>query len=174
MRWFWIDRFLEFERGRRAVAVKNISQAEEHLSGGLNGIPALHASLIIEGMAQTGGLLVGEYYGYEKRVVLAKVSKAEFHEIALPGEQLVYTATLERIDENGAMVSGQSHLDGRLQAEIALFFAHLDDRFPRQLFNPGDLLSWVLTAGIYQVGRDEQGQPLQPPPILFETQLHAE
>lgn len=166
MRWFWIDRFVEFERGKRAVALKNVSVAEEHLSDPVSGIPNLHASLIVEGLAQTGGLLIGEYHQFEKRVVLAKVSKAEFHELALPGDQLRYTVEVDRLGAEGAMISGECHLDGRLLAKIDLFFAYLDDRFPKQLFNTGDLLSWVVAAGMYEVGRDEQGQLLVIPETL--------
>ena len=114
MRWFWIDRFVEFERGRRAVAVKNVSVAEEHLNDPVSGLPTLHASLIVEGMAQTGGLLIGEFHGFEKRVVLAKVSKAEFYEVAIQGDQLMYSVTLDHLGAEGAMISGECHLDGRL------------------------------------------------------------
>jgi 3-hydroxyacyl-[acyl-carrier-protein] dehydratase len=166
MRWFWIDRFLEFERGRRAVTLKNVSVAEEHLEDPVSGVPKLHASLIVEGIAQTGGLLIGESHGFEKRVVLAKVSKAEFYELAIQGDQLRYTVNVDRSGAEGAMISGEVHLDGRLLAKIDLFFAYLDDRFPKQLFNPGDLLSWVVAAGMYEVGRDEHGQPLEIPEAL--------
>ena len=96
MRWFWVDRFEIFERGKRAVALKNISVAEEHLEDPVSGMPNLHPSLIVEGFAQAGGLLISEYFGFEKRLVLAKVSKAEFHELAVQGEQLKYTVDVER------------------------------------------------------------------------------
>ena len=78
MRWFWIDRFIEFEQGRRAVALKNVSLAEEHLHDHFFGYPVMPHSLVVEGIAQTGGLLVGECNEYKERVVLAKISKALF------------------------------------------------------------------------------------------------
>ena len=55
MRWFWIDRFTEFESGQRAVAIKNVALSEEQLDDHLPGFPVMPNSLIIEGMAQTGG-----------------------------------------------------------------------------------------------------------------------
>ena len=76
MRWYWIDRFTEFESGRRAKAVKNITLAEDHLHDHFPGYPIMPNSLVIEGMAQTGGLLVCESTGFREKVVLAKLSKA--------------------------------------------------------------------------------------------------
>ncbi len=97
MRWFWIDRYLEFESGRYAVAIKNVSLAEEHLHDHFPGAPMMPNSLIVEGIAQTGGLLVGEYNQFGKRVVLAKVSRAKFHFPAVPGDTLTYRTQIEEI-----------------------------------------------------------------------------
>ena len=60
MRWIWIDKFVEFRSGEFARAVKNLTLAEEHLHDHYPGYPVMPASLIIEGLAQTGGILVGE------------------------------------------------------------------------------------------------------------------
>ncbi|MCH8854053.1 MAG: beta-hydroxyacyl-ACP dehydratase, partial [Planctomycetes bacterium] len=60
MRWIWIDKFIEFQPGERAVAVKNVSRAEDHLHDLYPAYPIMPASLIIEGMAQTAGILVGQ------------------------------------------------------------------------------------------------------------------
>ena len=120
MRWFWIDRFIEFESGRHATAIKNVSLAEEHLHDHFPGAPLMPNSLIIEGLAQTGGLLVGEHGGFDEQVVLAKIAKARFHFPAVPGDTLVYRATIEDIHKDGAMVSGTSHVGERLQAEVQI------------------------------------------------------
>ena len=50
-------------------------------------------SLVVEGIAQTGGLLVCEHGRFREKVVLAKLPKAKFHFLAKPGDSLVYTAT---------------------------------------------------------------------------------
>ena len=57
MRWIWIDRFESFQSGKSAVAVKAVTAAEEHLHDLYPGFPVFPASLIIEGMAQTAGIL---------------------------------------------------------------------------------------------------------------------
>ena len=60
MRWFWIDRFIEFESGSYAKSVKNVTLAEEHLHDHFPGFPVMPGSLMIEGLAQTGGILLDE------------------------------------------------------------------------------------------------------------------
>lgn len=55
MRWIWIDKFVAFEPGRRAVTIKNVTLAEEHLHDHFPGYPIHPPTLMIEGMAQTGG-----------------------------------------------------------------------------------------------------------------------
>jgi 3-hydroxyacyl-[acyl-carrier-protein] dehydratase len=82
------------------------------------------APLILEGLAQTGGILVGEANKYQKNVVLAKMS-AKFHRDALAGEQLTYTTTLVDLNDTGARVTATAHSDGELVAEADIMFAHV-------------------------------------------------
>ena len=86
MRWIWIDRFLEFQSGNSARAVKNLSLAEDHFADHFPGYPVMPAALILEGLAQTGGILVGEANQFQEKVVLAKVPRAVFHREMLAGE----------------------------------------------------------------------------------------
>ena len=88
MRWFWIDRFTEFVSGSHATAVKGVSLAEDHLHDHHVGYPIMPNSLCCEGMAQAGGLLISEHYGFGELVVLAKLSKAKFTGRVRPGETL--------------------------------------------------------------------------------------
>ena len=124
MRWTWIDRFVSFESRKSATAVKNLSLAEDHFADHFPGFPVMPAPLILEGLAQTGGILVGEANGYEKNVVLAKMS-ARFHREALAGEQLTYVTSLVDLNETGARVSATAHSDGELVAEADIMFAHV-------------------------------------------------
>ena len=169
MRWFWIDRFREFDSGRSAVAVKNVSLAEEHLHDHFPGAPVMPNSLVIEGLAQTGGLLVAEHGGFNERVVLAKVAKATFHFPAVPGDTLVYHVTIEDINKDGAIVSGVSRVGERLQAEVQIVFAHLSEAAAgKSLFDPGTLLAMLKLLRVFEVGRDAQGHPLEISPALLE------
>ena len=170
MRWFWIDRFTEFESGRRATAIKNVSLAEEHLHDHFPGAPLMPNSLVVEGLAQTGGLLVAEYGGFEERVVLAKISKARFHFYAVPGDTLRYETTIEDIHKDGAMVSGTSRVGDRLQAEVDIFFAHLNEAAAgKSLFEPATFLGMLKMLGMFSVGRRADGSPLEIPPALAQA-----
>lgn len=126
MRWTWIDRFISFEPGRSAVAVKNLSLAEDHFADHFPGFPVMPAPLILEGLAQTGGILVGEANQFQKNVVLAKMT-AKFHREAAPGEQLIYTATMIDLNETGARVSGTADSGADRVAEAEIMFAHVSE-----------------------------------------------
>ncbi|HVK10415.1 MAG TPA: 3-hydroxyacyl-ACP dehydratase FabZ family protein [Gemmataceae bacterium] len=133
MRWIWIDRFTSFESGKSATAVKNLSLAEDHFADHMPGYPVMPAPLILEGLAQTGGILVGEANNYTKNVVLAKIPKAKFTRDALPGESLTYTTRIEQIGEVGGLVSGTVHVGDELIGEAEIFFAHVDPAMTKEL-----------------------------------------
>ena len=139
MRWIWIDKFIEFESGRRAVAIKNLTLAEEHLHDHFPGYPVMPASLMIEGMAQTAGILVGEARDFTEKVILAKVKRAAFDGVARPGQQLRYEATIESISPEAALTSGTVQCDGRPLGQVELMFSHIDQNisglnFPKENF----------------------------------------
>jgi 3-hydroxyacyl-[acyl-carrier-protein] dehydratase len=169
MRWYWIDRFIEFESGRYAKAVKNISLAEDHVHDHFPYYPMIPNSLVIEGMAQTGGLLVCEHNQFNEKVVLAKIPKAVFHFAATPGETLVYTATVDYIREEGAMVTATSHKGDLLHAEAEIVFAHLNDPRLVSLFDPDTFLRMMRLLGAFDVGHAADGSPLVPPLRLVEA-----
>ncbi|MCS6976354.1 MAG: beta-hydroxyacyl-ACP dehydratase [Gemmatales bacterium] len=134
MRWMWIDRFLEFTSRKSAKAVKNLSRAEDVFRDHFPGWPVMPASLILEGLAQTGGILVGEANDFREKVVLAKINKARFHREALAGEQLTYSVELLDLRPEGATISGMVHSGNDLVAEAEIMFAHLDQSRSQQVF----------------------------------------
>ncbi len=131
MRWYWIDKFIEFNPGESARAVKNVSLSEEHLHDHFPGFAVMPASLMIEGMAQTGGILLGEKNDFEYNVILAKVPKVEFHSMACPGDQLIYSATLENASAEGGSVKVTATVEDRLVAEADIVFVHLSSDDPQ-------------------------------------------
>jgi 3-hydroxyacyl-[acyl-carrier-protein] dehydratase len=151
MRWIWIDRFVEFRSGQSAKAVKNLSLAEDHFADHFPGYPVMPAALILEGLAQTGGILVGEANQFREKVVLAKVPSAVFHREMLAGEQLVYDVEILNLREEGASVKGRVLVNGVVTAEAEIFFAHLDQARSKQLFGEGN---FVFTGEMkYLLGR---------------------
>jgi 3-hydroxyacyl-[acyl-carrier-protein] dehydratase len=152
MRWIWIDKFTEFSSKQSATAVKNVSMAEEHLHDLYPAFPVVPNSLIVEGMAQTAGILVGEARNFEEKVVLAKISKATFHRLVRPGETIQFAAKIEQLNEQGASITGTVTVinerepsgsaagpSAALVAEIELMFSHVDQnmagvQFPEHNF----------------------------------------
>ena len=126
MRWIWIDRFEAFESGRRAVAVKNVTLAEDHLHDHFPGFPIMPASLMIEGMAQTAGILVGEARQFAEKVILAKIKRAVFHRLVLPGQQIRYEALIEQLTDSAASTTGRILCGDELVGEVDLVFSHID------------------------------------------------
>ncbi|MBI3467026.1 MAG: beta-hydroxyacyl-ACP dehydratase [Planctomycetes bacterium] len=125
MRWLWVDRFLEFRSGQFARAVKNVSMAEEQFRDHFPGYPLMPGSLIIEGMAQTGGILVAEAKEFKETVVLAKLSRVDFSDSALPGDQITYEARLTELREEGAAVEAKAFVNGRPLATAEIVFGHV-------------------------------------------------
>jgi 3-hydroxyacyl-[acyl-carrier-protein] dehydratase len=156
MRWIWIDKFIEFTSRQSATAVKACSLAEEHVHDLYPQFPIVPHSLIVEGMAQTAGMLVGEARDFKEKVVLAKVGRATFHQLVRPGDTLFYHARVEQMHDQGASISGVVEAVGntmpdsdsdvksentqpRLVAEIELMFSHIDQnmaglKFPEENF----------------------------------------
>jgi 3-hydroxyacyl-[acyl-carrier-protein] dehydratase len=134
VRWIWIDRFIEFNPGKSARAVKNLSMAEDYFDAHFPGYPVMPACLILEGLAQTGGILVGEANQFKEKVILAKVPRAVFHREMLPGEQLIYDAEILHLRPEGAAVAARVTVTGQVTAEAEIFFAHLDQNRSAQLF----------------------------------------
>src|SRR5512136_2614411 len=139
MRWIWIDKFVEFESGRRAVAVKNVTLAEEHLHDHFPGFPMMPECLMVEAMAQTAGILVGQARDFKEKVVLAKISKAVFHDFVVPGDTIRLEARMETIAPEAASTVGRITRGDQLIAEIHLMFSHIDQnlagkKFPEENF----------------------------------------
>ncbi len=164
MRWFWIDRFIEFNSGRSATAVKNVTLAEEHLHDHYPGFPVMPGSLIIEGMAQTGGLLLGEVNNFEHLVILAKIPKVVFHSWATPGDTLHYKADLLDAREEGGTVSVTATCGDRLVAEAEIMFAHVD-QMDADIPASADQKNFVFEMGlmsILDVGKAGTGENVAP------------
>jgi len=126
MRWIWIDCFTEFEPGKRAVGLKNVSLAEEHLHDHWQAFPIMPCSLMIEGMAQTAGILVGQARNFAEKVILAKVSQVKFDDIVVPGDQITYEAEIDTIAPEAAVTKGTVRKNGELLGHIDLMFSHVD------------------------------------------------
>lgn len=139
MRWMWIDQIVSHERGSRLVAVKCISSSEEMLHDhipleqlGEGAALVMPTSLLIEGMAQTAGVLVGYLSDFREKVILGKINLAEFDAEVAPGQTVRFDARIDRVDPTGVATTGTIEvLDHRLGAwmpigRTEMLFSHLD------------------------------------------------
>lgn len=167
MRWLWIDRFEEFISGERAVAVKSVSLAEDYVRDNTAGLPMLPQTLILEGMAQTAGMLMGQHFDFRMRLVLAKVSSLNFYFPAIPGDTLRYCSTIARCNDAGGRVETTSHINGKLQATADFFLAMLpESQASESLFDPAQFVQLLRLLRIFEVGRMPDGTKLTLPPEL--------
>ena len=149
MRWIWIDKFVEFESGKRAVAIKNVTLAEEHLHDHFPGFAVMPESLMIEAMAQTAGILVGEAGSLDEKVILAKIKKAVFYDYVVPGDTLKLSAQIESMAPEAAGTTGEITRNDKLIAHIDLMFSYIDHnlagkQFPEENFVFTDLFKFLL------------------------------
>ena len=101
-----IDRVLNIEKGKRATTLKNVSIDEPYFSGHFPKEPMMPGVLILEAMAQTGGLAFESSFekGEEGVPVLASVDEFRLNKRVIPGDQLIIEAEVLRIFSNLAKV----------------------------------------------------------------------
>jgi 3-hydroxyacyl-[acyl-carrier-protein] dehydratase len=163
MRWIWIDRFVEFANGSHARAIKNVSLAEEHLHDHFPGFPVMPQSLMLEGMAQTGGILLGKVNDFNRVVILAKVPRMTFHSWAVPGDTLTYSAKLIDARDEGGMVEVQAHVGDRLVAEGEIVFAHVDENAAGEAkIDQKNFVFSMRLLGVMDVGKAGEGLTSNP------------
>jgi 3-hydroxyacyl-[acyl-carrier-protein] dehydratase len=155
MRWIWIDKFVEFKSGESAVSIKNVTLAEEHLHDHFPGFPIMPECLMIEAMAQTAGILVGEAKNFKEKVILAKIKKAVFYDYVRPGDTLRLSAKIESIAPEAASTTGTITCGDKPIADIDLMFSHIDQNlagkeFPKENFVFTDMFKSLLQGAVFQ------------------------
>jgi len=127
MRWFFIDRILELDKGKRCRALKNIALGADFLQDHFPSFPVMPNALIIESIAQTGGILVGHINNFKYKVILAKVEKAVFSKMVRPGDQLIIEAEIVEARDEGYRVIGKVKVQDKEVASVKLMFLNLID-----------------------------------------------
>jgi 3-hydroxyacyl-[acyl-carrier-protein] dehydratase len=112
-----VDRVLELEPGVRAVGIKNVTVNEPFFAGHWPDQPVMPGVLILEAMAQVGGIMLLSMLENRKRVTafMAGLDGVKFRRRVVPGDQLVIEAVMER--RKGYM--GRVHIVARVEAEVA-------------------------------------------------------
>ncbi len=114
-----VDRILEIEKGKKAIALKNVSIDEPYLSGHFPNAPIMPWVLIVEAMAQTGGLAFYSFSESEREgvPVLARIETFRMKKKVTPGDQLIIEAEILHVFSNLAKVQVLSKVGGEIAAE---------------------------------------------------------
>jgi len=117
-----VDRVLEIEPKKRIVAIKNVTINEQFFLGHFPGRPVMPGVLLIEGLAQAGGLLVLHDLPQRegKLLYFAGIEEAKFRRPVVPGDQIRYEVEVLRLRSTFCKVAGRALVEGELAAEAVL------------------------------------------------------
>jgi 3-hydroxyacyl-[acyl-carrier-protein] dehydratase len=117
-----IDRVIEVEPRKRIVAIKNVTINEPFFEGHFPGYPIMPGVLVVEAMAQAGGVLVGLDMPNpgDKLMLFTGVDGAKFRKEIRPGDQLRIEVTILRLRSIAVRLEGKAFVDGKLACEATL------------------------------------------------------
>jgi len=123
-----VDRVLEIEPKKRIVAIKNVTINEPIFAGHFPGRPVFPGVLLIEGMAQAGGLLLLQDIPdrSKKLIYFAGIDEAKFRRPVVPGDQVRYELEVLRLRSTFSKLKGRVTVDGQLCAEAVISSAMVD------------------------------------------------
>ena len=123
-----VDRVIDYEEGKWLKAIKNVTYNEPFFMGHFPGEPIMPGVLIVEALAQTGGML--SFIGQENQSKLAifmTINNVKFRKPVVPGDQLELHVTLTKmLRKNVAQVHGVASVDGKAVTEGDFMFSILE------------------------------------------------
>lgn len=127
-----VDRILEMEKGKRIVGIKNVTFNEPFFAGHFPDQPIMPGVLIVEALAQCGGVLIQQTLGVkkeEKTSLFLGIDKVRFRRMVVPGDQLRLELDIIRLRTSNAKMKAQAFVDGNLVCEAELL-SQLVDKVP--------------------------------------------
>jgi 3-hydroxyacyl-[acyl-carrier-protein] dehydratase len=121
-----VDRVLDVVPGKSIVAVKNVSINEAYFEGHFPGHPVVPGVLILEALAQAGGVLAYETATAEERIwilYLVGIEESRFRETVRPGDQITLRVELVKRRRNLWRFTGVAEVDGKVVAEAEILMA---------------------------------------------------
>lgn len=124
-----VDRVVEFDKGKRITALKNVTINEPFFQGHFPGTPIMPGVLIVEAMGQAGGVLVIQSLPLESRgnlIYFMGFDGVRFRKPVVPGDQLMLELEILKIRSNAVKMAGVAKVDGKTVAEAKLMAAYGD------------------------------------------------
>jgi 3-hydroxyacyl-[acyl-carrier-protein] dehydratase len=114
-----VDRIVERRGDEYGVGIKNVTANEPHFQGHFPGRPVMPGVLIVEGMAQTAGVMCAAAHGFDKpmSVLFLTIDKAKFRKPVVPGDTLEYRMTRTARRKTMWWFRGEAYVGGELVAE---------------------------------------------------------
>jgi len=110
MRHYWVDRIVHLEPGVRATGLKAVSLAEDEFEAHFPGNPVLPGIYLLEGMAQTAGVLIERTFEGRQLSLLTSVDRARFQAFVRPGDQVYLDVELESLEAGVARIRGTARV----------------------------------------------------------------
>ena len=123
-----VDRIIEYVPGKKAVGIKNVTFNEPHFQGHFPGRPIMPGVLIVEAMAQVGGVVLSQLPDVEQGLFMfAGIDKVRFRRPVVPGDRLVMTVELLCVKRRRfGKVEARTEVDGQRVCEGELMFSIVD------------------------------------------------
>jgi len=119
-----VDRVISLEEGKRAVGIKNVTINDNFFTGHFPDRPVMPGVLIIEAMAQVGGvLMLSQAKNFGKIAYFIAADNIKFRKPVLPGDQLVLEVEVIKVRSRTGQVHTQAKVDDKLVAEADLMFS---------------------------------------------------
>ncbi len=123
----FVDRIISFEPGKRIVGIKNVTINDYFFRGHFPGRPVMPGVIIIEAMAQVGGVMMLLVEGNKGKIAyFMSINNAKFRRMVVPGDQLIFKVEAVKVRSKTGQVRGEAYVGDKIVAEADLMFVMSD------------------------------------------------